>query len=65
MTKEERSIVGQYIRTHVDNTHHQIADELGLSYSTICRIAQEFGVHRKTGPKPVLQALLSGKQEQK
>ena len=51
MTKVERRKVADYIATHTELTHHQIANTLGLGYSTITRIAMEFAVKREVGKR--------------
>jgi len=58
MTKVERRKVADYIATHTELTHHQLANLLNLGYSTITRIAMEFAVRRDVGKKVKLNYAL-------
>jgi uncharacterized protein YerC len=49
MDKNERKTLGEYIKSHPEQTYHEIARITGLGYSTIARVGQEFQVNRTGG----------------
>ena len=51
MKQQERAVIASYIRENVSKSYHTISRDLGWSYGCICRIAQEFEIHREGGPK--------------
>lgn len=58
MTKPERNELADYIKQHPESTYIEIAVETGLASSTIARIAAEFQVTRKPGPRTGRRARL-------
>jgi hypothetical protein len=61
MQKADRSIVAEFIRTNPMLSYPELANLLRVGYSTLTRIAAEFGVKRARGPKSqiYLPAILS------
>ncbi len=51
MSKNERAVLAEFITAHPELRYVEIAQAHHLALSTICRIAQEFHIRRKTGPK--------------
>jgi hypothetical protein len=51
MNREERAIIATYIQSHPLESYPAVSRAYRLSYSTVCRIAQEFQIVRPTGRK--------------
>jgi transposase len=51
MTKDERKLIADYIRENESMSYHHVARHHNLSYTSITRIAAEFEIARKSGPK--------------
>jgi hypothetical protein len=66
MQKADRSKVAEFIRTNPMLSYPEIANLLQLGYSTLTRIAAEFGVRRARGPKSQINLpAVPSEQEQK
>ena len=51
MQKSDRSKVADFIRNNPMMSYPEISNILAIGYSTVTRIAAEFGVTRARGPK--------------